>query len=96
MYEPLGLLHVNILLDIPMNKGIIHVHMENLPPSGCYNGKGQLNGVHLLYWIKGLIIVYSMDLLKTFGNQSFLVPSHLSICCLIGHVDPSTYVKIYL
>jgi hypothetical protein len=31
-----------------------------------------------------------MDMLKYFGNLSFLVPSHLSVYFPIGPMDPST------
>jgi hypothetical protein len=59
-----------------------------LPPMGCYDGKGQSYGVHIFYGIKGIIIVFPMDLPKTFGNWYFLIPTHMSICYLLGLVDP--------
>jgi hypothetical protein len=65
-----------------------------LPILSFCNGMGKLDGVHLFYGSKGLIIVYPVDLLKTFGNQYFLIPTHLSVCCLLGHVDPSSSDKL--
>jgi hypothetical protein len=65
-----------------------------LPIPGFCNGMGKLYGVHLFYGRKGLIIVYPVDLLKTFGNQYFLIPTHLYIFCLLGPIDPSSSDKI--
>jgi hypothetical protein len=68
---------------------------SELPTPGCRNGKGQSDGVHLCYGSKGLIIVYPVDLLKAFGNQSCLIPTHLFVYCLLGPVDPSASDKIH-
>jgi len=79
-----------------MKKGILRFHLVNLQPPSCYNGKGQSDGVHIFYKRKGLIIVYHMDLLKTFRNQYYLVPSHLSIpswYCRPIYIRQASYLK---
>jgi hypothetical protein len=68
MHKSLGILHIDLLRDITMNKCIIHVHMMEFPPLGFHNGKCQTYGIHVLYWREGLIIVNAMHLLKAFGN----------------------------
>jgi hypothetical protein len=60
----------------------------NFPSLGCCNGKCQSYEIHLLYWSEGLIIVNTMHLMKSFGNNPFFVSTNLSICCALGPVDP--------
>jgi hypothetical protein len=63
-------------------------------PSLSYrNGKFQSYGIHLLYWSEGLIIVNTMNLLKSFGYKPDFVSSNMSIRCTLGLVDPSIYDK---
>jgi hypothetical protein len=89
----LGLLHADLLRDITMKKCILHVHLMDFPTLGCCNGKGQSNGIHLHYWSECLIIVNTMNLLKSFGNKPRFVSANLSICCTLGPVDPSASNK---
>jgi hypothetical protein len=74
-----------------MNKCILHVHLMEFPSFGCRNGKCQSYGIHLRYWSEGLIIVNTMNLLKAFSDNPGFVFDNLSICCALGHVDPSAY-----
>jgi hypothetical protein len=65
----------------------------DFPYLGCCNGKGQSNGIHLLYWSEGLIIFNTMNLLKAFGDKPSFVSADLSIRCALGPVDPSASEK---
>jgi hypothetical protein len=73
-----------------MKKCILQVHMMDFPSLGCCNGKGQSNGIHICYWSEGLIIVNTMNLLKSFGDKPGFISVDLSIHCSLGPVDPST------
>jgi hypothetical protein len=84
------MIHVHLLREITVNKCILHVHLIDFPSLGFRNSKGQSNGIHLLYWSEGLIIVNTMNLLKAFGNNPGFVSANLSICCTLGPFDPST------
>jgi hypothetical protein len=88
------MLHINFLPEISMNNGILHFHLVNFQPPSYCNGKGQSNGVHLFYGRKGLIIVYPMDLMKTFSKQSFLVLFHMYVFFLLGPVYTYIYGNI--
>ena len=61
----------------------------DFPSLGYHNGKVQSNGIHLHYWIEGLIIVNTINLLKAFGDKPGFVSTDLSIHCALGPVDPS-------
>ena len=76
-----------------MKKCILHIHLMDLPSLGCHNGKGQSNGIHLHYWSEGLIIVNTMNLLKSFGHKPGFVSTNLSIHYTLGPVDPSASDK---
>jgi hypothetical protein len=89
----LGLLHVDLLGEITVKKCILHVHLMDLPSLGYCNGKGQSNGIHLLYWSESLIIVNTMKLLKAFSDEPGFVSVDLFICCTLGSIDPSSYDK---
>ena len=93
MHEALGLVHVDLLIMIYVNKCILHIHMMDFPSLGCHNGKCQLYGIHLCYWSEGLIIVNTMNLLKSFGDKPGFVYVDLSIHSTLGPVDPSAYDK---
>jgi hypothetical protein len=93
LHKSLGLLHVYILREITINKLILHVHLMDFPSLGFHNGKGQLNGIHILYWRKGLIIVNTMNLLKSFGKNPTFGSTDLSIYYSLIHVDPSASDK---
>jgi hypothetical protein len=88
------MLHVDLLREITMKKCILHVYLMEFPSLGCCNGKGQSNGIHLRYWSKGLIIVYTMNLLKAFGNKLEFLSANISIYCALGPVDSSASDKI--
>jgi hypothetical protein len=93
MHKSLGLLHVELLRVITLKKCILHVHLMGFPSLGFRNGKGQSNGIHLSYWSEGLIIVNTMNLLKSFGNKPRFVSVNLSINCTLGPIDPCAYDK---
>jgi hypothetical protein len=76
-----------------MKKCILHIHLMDFPSLGFRNGKCQSYGIHLHYWSEGLIIVNTMNLLKSFGDKPSFVSVDLSICCALGPVDPSAYEK---
>jgi hypothetical protein len=79
-----------------MKKCILYIHLMDFPSSGYCNSKRQMNGIHLCYWRECLIVVYVMNLLKTFGNQSFLVSDNMSIHYVIGPIDSSASDKLPL
>jgi hypothetical protein len=93
MHKSLGLLHINLLREITMNKCILHVHMMSFLSLGCRNGKCQTYGIHLCYRSKGLVMVNVMHMLKAFGNKHGFVSANMSICCTLGPVDPSASDK---
>jgi hypothetical protein len=93
MHKSLGLLHLDILREITVKKCILHVYMMEFPSLGFCNSKCQLYGIHIRYWIKGLIIVNTMNLLKAFGDKPGFVFVDLSICCALGLVDPYAFDK---
>jgi hypothetical protein len=62
--------------------------MTKLPSLDCRNGKFQTYGIHIHYWIKGLIIVNAMHMLKAFGKKLGFVSTNLSIRYALGPVDP--------
>jgi hypothetical protein len=55
--------------------------------------KCQSYGIHLCYWSEGLIIVNTMNLLKSFGNKPVFVSANLSIHSALGPIDPSASDK---
>jgi hypothetical protein len=65
----------------------------DFPSLGCCNGKFQSNGIYLLYWSEGVIIVNTMNLLKAFGDKLGFVSADVSIHCTLGPIDPSAYHK---
>ena len=78
MDKSLGMLHVDLLGEITMKKCILHVHMMEFPSLDYRNGKCQSYGIHLRYWSEGLIIVNTMNLLKSFGNKLGFVFANFS------------------
>jgi hypothetical protein len=76
-----------------MKKSIPHIHVMDFPSFGCRNVKFQSYGIHLHYWSEGLIIVNTMNLLKSFGDKPEFVYIDLSIHYSIGTIDPSTSDK---
>jgi hypothetical protein len=91
LHKSLGLLHVDLLREIIVKKCILDVHMMDFTSLGQCNGKFQSYGIHLRYWSEGLIIVNTMNLLKSFGDKPGFVSSNLSIYCALGPISPSTY-----
>jgi hypothetical protein len=65
----------------------------DFPSFGFRNGKCQSYGFHIFYWREGLIIVNTMNLLKSFGDNPGFVSINLYICYALGPVDPSTSDK---
>ena len=76
-----------------MKKCILHTHLMEFPSLGCRNRKGQSNAIYLLYWSEGIIIINTMNLLKSFGDKPGFVYVDLSIHCALGPVDPSSFDK---
>jgi hypothetical protein len=58
-----------------------------------HNVKCQTYGIHLHYWIEGLIIVNAMHLQKSFGNYPSFVFANMSIHYALGPLDPSAPEK---
>jgi hypothetical protein len=62
------LFHVDFFLQISMQEGGFNIHMMDLPFMGGNKGTKKVDGSHFGYRGKGLIIVNSLNLGKSFGN----------------------------
>jgi hypothetical protein len=66
--------HVNILTQLTIKKGILHIKLRDRPAPNRSYGKKSVNSGHMSSRSKSLIIISTMLLLKTMSNKTGLIP----------------------
>jgi hypothetical protein len=66
-------MHVNILTQLTIKKGILHIKLRDRPSLNISHGKKSVNSSHMSNRSKSLIIISTMLLLKTTSNKMRLI-----------------------
>ena len=82
------LVYINLFFKNAIKKGKFHIHLIHRPLILCCNGKHSSDGIHPCYRSKGFIIIYTILLCISFGNQPFLVFFKFSFFIQFGLIDP--------
>ena len=80
--------HINLFLQITMQEGIFHIHLMQRPSLCSSHSNYCSHGCHPCNWAESFLIVNSICLRKTFGNQSCLVPANRPISIVLYFVNP--------
>jgi hypothetical protein len=67
-------MHVNIIMQLTIKKGILHIKLRDGPSPNRSHAKKSVNSVHMSNRSKSLIIISTMLLLKITSNKT----SHIS------------------
>ena len=94
MNKPLRLFHIDLLLQITMEEGTLHIHVVYFPSLGSSNGQYQPDGIHPSYRSKCLIVVLALDLRIPFFHQPSLVLGCGPINNYFGFVDPFSLYQL--
>ena len=79
---------INFFFKNTTKKGQFHIHLIHRPLNLYCNGKYNSNGIHPCYKSKGFIIIYTILLCISFGNQPCLVLFKFSFFIQFGLIDP--------
>jgi hypothetical protein len=82
--------HVNILTQLTIKKGILHIKLRHEPLLSRSHNKKSANSGHMSNWSKSLIIISTMLLLKTTSNKMSLIALKRTIRASLNLIDPLT------
>jgi hypothetical protein len=69
VFETRGLLHVNILRQIAMEKSIAHINLTECPSTRDINGENQTDGMRFHNRAKSVTIINTLPLHKSMSNK---------------------------
>jgi hypothetical protein len=81
---------VNILTQLTIKKGILHIKLRDGPLPNRSHDKKSVNSDHMTNRSKSLIIIKALLLLKTTTNKTSLVALKRTIRASLNLVDPLT------
>jgi hypothetical protein len=82
--------HVNILTQLTIKKGILHIKLRDGPSPNRSHGKKSANSSHMSNRSKSLIIISIMLLLKTTSNKTSLISLKRTIRVSLNLIYPLT------
>jgi hypothetical protein len=82
--------YVNILTQLIIKKGILHIKLRDRPAPNRSHGKKSANSGHMSNRSKSLIIISTMLLLKTTSNKMGLIPLKRTIRASLNLIYPLT------
>jgi hypothetical protein len=82
--------HVNILMQLTITKGILHIKLRDGPLPNRSHGKKSVNSGHMSNMSKSLIIITTLLLLKTMSNETSLIALTRTIRASLNLIDPLT------
>jgi hypothetical protein len=82
--------HVNILTQLTIKKGILHIKLRDGPLPNRSHDKKSANIGHMSNRGKSLIIITTLLLLKTMSNETSLIALKRTIIVSLNFLDPLT------
>jgi hypothetical protein len=82
--------HVNILMQLTIKKGILHIKLRDGPAPNRSHDKKSANSDHMSNMSKSLIIISTMLLLKITSNKTSLIPLKRTIRASLNIIYPLT------
>jgi predicted RNA-binding protein YlxR (DUF448 family) len=82
--------HVNILTQLTIKKGILHIKLRDGPSPNRSHGKKSVNSSHMSNKSKSLIIISTILLLKTTSNKTSLISLKRTIRASLKLIYPLT------
>jgi hypothetical protein len=82
--------HVNILAQLIIKKGILHIMLRDGPLLNRSHSKKSANSGHMSNRSKSLIIITTLLLLKTMSNKMSLIVLKRTIRASLNLIDPLT------
>jgi hypothetical protein len=82
--------HVNILTQLTIKKGILHIKLRDGPSPNRSHGKKSANNSHMSNRSKSLIIISTVLLLKTTSNKTSLISLKRTIRASLNLIYPLT------
>jgi hypothetical protein len=82
--------HVNILMQLTIKKGILHIKLRDGPSPNRSHDKKTVNSSHMSNRSKSLIIISTMLLLKTTSNKTSLISLKRTIRASLNLIYPLT------
>src|SRR3954463_4000575 len=83
-------LHINLLTQLTIEKGILNIKLRHRPVTNRSNSKKSTHSGHMSDRSKGLIIVTTMRLLKTTSHKTRFIALKRSIRASLNLIDPLT------
>jgi hypothetical protein len=83
-------MHVNILMQLTINKGILDIKLRDGPLSNRSHFKKSVNSGHMSNRSKSLIIITTVLLLKTTGNKASLIALKRIVRVSLNLIDTLT------
>jgi hypothetical protein len=87
---PMWWAHVNILTQLTIKKGILHIKLRDGPLLNRSHNKKSLNSGHTRNRSKSLIIITTLLRLKTTSNKTSLIELKRTIRASLNLIDPLT------
>jgi hypothetical protein len=82
--------HINILTQLTIKKGILHIKLRDGPVPNRSHDKKSMNSGHMSNRSKSLIIISIMLLLKITSNKTGLIPLKRTIKASLNLIYPLT------
>jgi hypothetical protein len=82
--------HVNVLTQLTITKGILHIKLRYGPLSDRSHNKKSVNSGHMSNMSKSFIIITTLLLLKTTSNKTSLIALKRIIKASLSPIDPLT------
>jgi hypothetical protein len=82
--------HVNILTQLTIKKGILHIKLRDEPLPNKSHSKKSANSCHMSNMSKNLIIIMTLLLLKTMNNKTSHIALKRIIRVSLNLIDPLT------
>ena len=86
--EPFRLHHIHLLIQLIIQENCSDIHLSEFIVQVCSQSKHNPNGLEYCHRKKYLIIVNTIMLTISLGNQMGFIGLHLPICALLPFEDP--------
>ena len=75
----LGLCHIDLLVEIPVQKGVINIKLENAPLAMECNVEHNMDGDEIYHGTESLVKINTRLLMKAFSNKLSIILSNRAI-----------------
>jgi hypothetical protein len=82
------LAHINLLIKDTMQKSVLHIQLAKRPTTRNSQREEHTDGSRFHNWAEGVLIIKTIALLETLGNQARLVPLNGSISMPLDFENP--------